>query len=284
MVSPQARRVAVAELKAAWQLSARRACGLMNISTSVLRYQPKADANCQLHERMVSLAGQRRRFGYRRIHVLLKREGWQINVKRIYRLYRNAGLAVRKRSRKRIGLTERVPLLLPEAPNHAWSMDFVHDGLADGRRIRCLNVVDDCTKESIVIEVDTSISGERVARVLDRIAGQRPLPRMIRVDHGPEFTSLALDAWAHARGVKLAFIQPGKPTQNAYIESFNGRFRDECLNDHWFSTLHEARVLIEAWRKDYNSIRPHSSLGNITPAEFAAQHRFANQDSTAPCS
>jgi putative transposase len=163
-------------------------------------------------------------------------------------------------------------------------MDFVHDGLADGRRIRCLNVVDDCTKESIVIEVDTSISGERVARVLDRIAGLRPLPRMIRVDHGPEFTSLALDAWAHARGVKLAFIQPGKPTQNAYIESFNGRFRDECLNDHWFSTLHEARVLIEAWRKDYNSIRPHSSLGNNTPAEFAAKHPFANQDSTKPCS
>jgi putative transposase len=274
----------VAGLKTAWQLSERRACGLMNISTSVLRYRAGSDSNCRLRERIVSLAGQRRRFGYRRIHVLLKREGWQINVKRVYRLYRNAGLAVRKRSRKRIGLTERVPLLLPETPNHAWSMDFVHDGLADGRRIRCLNVVDDCTRESIVIEVDTSISGERVARVLDRIAGYRPLPRMIRVDHGPEFTSLALDAWAHARGVKLAFIQPGKPTQNAYIESFNGRFRDECLNDHWFLTLHEARVLIEAWREDYNSTRPHSSLGNITPAEFAAQHQFATQDSTAPCS
>jgi putative transposase len=256
----------------------------MNISTSVLRYRARPNFNDQLCERIVSLAGQRRRFGYRRIHVLLKREGWCVNVKRVYRLYRSAGLAVRKRSRKRIGLTERVPLLLPEVPNHAWSMDFVHDGLADGRRIRCLNVVDDCTKESIVIEVDTSISGERVTRVLDRIAGHRPLPRMIRVDHGPEFTSLALDAWAHARGVKLAFIQPGKPTQNAYIESFNGRFRDECLNDHWFLTLYEARVLIEAWRKDYNSTRPHSSLGNITPAEFAAHHQFTTPDSTAPCS
>ena len=274
----------MAGLKAAWQLSERRACGLMNISTSVLRYRARPDINGPLHERIVSLAGQRRRFGYRRIHVLLKREGSQINVKRVYRLYRNAGLAVRKRSRKRIGLTERVPLFLPETPNHAWSMDFVHDGLADGRRIHCLNVVDDCTRESIVIEVDTSLSGERVTLVLERIAGQRPLPRMIRVDHGPEFTSLALDKWAHARGVKLAFIQPGKPTQNAYIESFNGRFRDECLNDHWFLTLHEARVLIETWRKDYNSTRPHSSLGNFTPAEFAAQHQFITPDSTAPCS
>lgn len=283
-MSPQARREAVAGLKAEWQLSERWACGLMNISTSVLRDRARPDSNCQLRECIVLLAGQRRRFGYRRIHIMLKREGWYINVKRVYRLYRDAGLAVRKRSRKQIGLTERVPLLLPETPNHAWSMDFVHDGLADGRCLRCLNVVDDCTRESLAIEVDTSISGERVARVLDRIAEHRPLPQMIRVDHGPEFTSLALDAWAHGRGVKLAFIQPGKPTQNAYIESFNGRFRDECLNDHWFTTLYEARVLIEAWRKDYNLNRPHSSLGDITPLEFAAQRQFATQDSTAPCS
>lgn len=283
MVSPQERREAVAVLKTEWQLSERRACGLVNISTSVLRYQPKADNNGPLEERIAAIAGQRRRFGYRRIHVMLEREGWALNVKRVYRLYRKAGLSVRKRSRKRLGLTERLPLLLPNQPDYAWSMDFVHDGLADGRRIRCLNVVDDFTKESIVIEVDTSISGARVARVLDRIAEQRPLPTMIRVDHGPEFTSLALDAWAHARGVKLAFTQPGKPTQNAYIESFNGRFRDECLNDQWFSTLYEARVLIEAWRQDYNSNRPHSSLGYITPAEFAAQHQFATSDSTQLC-
>jgi putative transposase len=283
VVSPQARREAVAVLKTEWQLSERRACGLVNISTSVLRYQAKADTNGLLGERIASIAGQRRRFGYRRIHILLRREGWEVNVKRVYRLYRMAGLSVRKRSRKRIGMTERLPLLLPEQPNYAWSMDFVHDGLADGRRIRCLNVVDDFTKESIVIEVDTSISGLRVVRVLDRIAELRPLPKMIRVDHGPEFTSLALDAWAHAKGVRLAFTQPGKPTQNAYIESFNGRFRDECLNDQWFSTLYEARVLIEAWRQDYNSNRPHSSLGYVTPAEFASQHQFATPDSTALC-
>lgn len=273
----------VAVLKADWQLSKRRACGLVNISTSVLRYQARAEDNEQLKERMTALAVQRRRFGYRRIHVLLKREGWEVNIKRVYRLYKQAGLSVRKRSRKRIGLTERLPLLLPDQPNHAWSMDFVHDVLADDRRIRCLNVVDDFTKETVIIEVDTSISGMRVARVLDRVAEIRPLSKMIRVDHGPEFTSLALDAWAHARGVKLAFTQPGKPTQNAYIESFNGRFRDECLNDQWFSTLYEARILIEAWRQDYNLARPHSSLDYLPPAEFAALHQFATKDSTAAC-
>ena len=193
MVSLQARREAVAVLKTDWQLSERRAYGLMNISTSVLRYQAKADPNGLLGERIAAIATQRRRFGYRRIHILPQREGWAINVKRVYRLYRQAGHVVKKRSRKRIGLTERLPLLLLEQPNHAWSMEFVHDALADGRRIRCLNVVDDFTKESIVIEVDTSISGLRVARVLDRIAEHRPLPKMIRVDHGPEFISLALD-------------------------------------------------------------------------------------------
>lgn len=283
MVSPQARREAVAVLKTQFQLSERRACGLINISTSLLRYQAKTDSNALLKERIVSIACQRRRFGYRRIHILLKREGWHVNVKRVYRLYRTAGLSVRKRLRKRMGQTERQPLLLPEHPNHAWSMDFVHDRLADGRRIRCLNVVDDFTRESLAIEVDTSISGLRVARVLNRIAEYRPLPRMIRVDNGPEFTSLALDAWSHAKGIRLIFIQPGKPTQNAYVESFNGRFRDECLNDQWFSTLREAKILIEAWRKDYNLYRPHSSLGYVTPKEFAAKYQLLTADSTVPC-
>jgi putative transposase len=165
-------------------------------------------------------------------------------------------------------------------------MDFVHDALSSGRRIRCLNVVDDFTKESLAIEVDTSISGLRVARVLDRIAKHRPLPTRIRVDHGPEFTSRILDAWAHAHahGIKLAFTQPGKPTQNAYIESFNGRFRDECLNDHWFLSLHEARTLIEGWRQDYNLTRPHTSLGYSTPTEFAANYQFKPSDSRPVCS
>lgn len=283
MVSPQARRDAVLLLKQAWQLSERRACGLMSISVSVLRYQARPDRNDELRERITTLAQERRRFGYRRIHVLLEREGWAVNVKRTYRLYREAGLAVRQRRRKRIGLTERIALSLPSQPNDTWSMDFVHDGLADGRRIRCLTIVDDYTKETLAIEVDTSLSGLRVARVLDRIALHRPLPRRLRVDHGPEFTGLVMDAWADQRGVKLAFTQPGKPTQNAYVESFNGKFRDECLNDNWFTSLHEARMLIELWRQDYNQVRPHSSLDNLTPCEFAARHVYLATHSTAVC-
>lgn len=194
-----------------------------------------------------------------------------VNVKRVYRLYFKAGLSVRRRLRKRIGMTERLPLLLPEQANYAWSMDFVHDRLADGRRIRCLNIVDDFTKESVAIEVDTSISGLRLGRVLDKVAQERPLPTMIRVDHGPEFTSLALDAWAAGRGVKLAFTQPGKPTQNAYIESFNGRFRDECLNDHLFSTLHEARYRIEAWRAQRTQRRTAQLQRQESPPKTAYQ-------------
>lgn len=283
MVSPQARREAVQLLRKAWPLSERRACGLIGISVSVLHYQARTDRNGELRERITALAQERRRFGYRRIHVLLEREGWAVNVKRTYRIYRQAGLAVRKRSRKRIGLTERVALTLPDQPNDTWSMDFVHDGLADGRRIRCLNIVDDYTKETLAIEVDTSLSGLRVARVLDRIALHRPLPRRLRVDHGPEFTGLAMDAWAYQRGVTLAFTQPGKPTQNAYIESFNGKFRDECLNDNWFTSLREARVLIETWRQDYNQTRPHSSLNNLTPCEFAARHTNLATNSTSAC-
>ena len=283
MVSPQARRDAVLLLKQAWQLSERRACGLMSISVSVLRYQARPDRNDELRERVTTLAQERRRFGYRRIHILLEREGWAVNVKRTYRLYREAGVAVRQRRRKRIGLTERIALTLPSQPNDTWSMDFVHDGLADGRRIRCLTIVDDYTKETLAIEVDTSLSGLRVARVLDRIALHRPLPRRLRVDHGPEFTGLVMDAWAAQRGVKLAFTQPGKPTQNAYVESFNGKFRDECLNDNWFTSLREARILIELWRQDYNQVRPHSSLDNLTPCEFAARHVYLATHSTAIC-
>jgi putative transposase len=283
VVSPQQRREGVNLAMATTPISLRRACGLMHISTSVVRYQAQPDGNGELRGRIEALAAERRRFGYRRIHVLLRREGWPVNVKRVHRLYRAADLSVRKRRRKRIGPTERSMPLLAHAVNQAWSMDFVHDGLSDGRRIRCLAIVDDFSKESVAIEVDTSLSGNRVARVLDQLAAQRGLPPVIRVDNGPEFTSLALDAWAYRNRVRLAFIQPGKPTQNAYIESFNGRFRDECLNDNWFSTLHEAKVRIAAWRKDYNHSRPHSALGYLTPAEFATQRKSGNltPDSTS---
>jgi putative transposase len=218
---------------------------------------------------MCDLAAEKRRYGYRRIHVLLRREGWYINRKRTYRLYREEGLAVKRRKRKRIGLVERKPLPKPTSVNRSWSMDFVADTLCDGRKIRCLTIVDDCSRESPAIEVDTSISGRRVVTVLERLADLRGLPLSITVDHGPEFESQVLDEWAYRRRVQLNFIRPGKPVENAYIESFNARFRDECLNEHWFMTLGHARQVIENWRIEYNTERPHSSLGNLTPEQFA---------------
>jgi putative transposase len=190
---------------------------------------------------------------------------------RVYRLYREAGLAVRRR--KRIGPVERHPLPKPLAPNVSWSMDFIADGLSDGRRFRCLAIVDDFSRECLAIEVDTTLPGTRVAAVLDRLAADRGLPESITVDHGPEFDGQVLDEWAYRNHVRLAFIRPGKPNENAYIESWNGKFRDECLNEHWFTSLRHAREVIEAWREEYNTERTHSSLGDITPAEFVAAYR-----------
>ncbi len=194
-----------------------------------------------------------------------------MNRKRVYRLFREAGLLVRRRKRKRIDLVERKPLPKPAAANVSWSMDFMSDGLADGRRLRCLNIVDDCTRECLAIEVDTSITGSRVKAVLERLADTRGLPKSITVDHGPEFEGQVLDAWAYEHCVQLSFIRPGKPNENAYIESFNGKFRDECLNEHWFVTMAQARRVIEAWRVEYNTERTHSSLGDLTPEEFAEE-------------
>lgn len=225
---------------------------------------------------MRALAEERRRFGYKRLYVMLRREGFMINRKRVYRIYREERLSLRIRKRKRIASLVRVPLPTPTKPNIRWSMDFVSDQLGStGRRIRCLNIVDDFSRECLAIEVDTSLPGERVARVLDRLAFTRGRPQAIVVDNGPEFTGKAVDAWAFTNGVKLDYIRPGKPVENAYIESFNGKFRDECLNDHWFQTMREAQVRIEAWREDYNSRRPHSSLGDLTPEEFAAKAQVA---------
>ena len=219
--------------------------------------------------RREAYAALKRRYGYRRVYLRLRREGWPVNRKRVYRIYRDAGLAVRRRKRKRIGLVERKPLPKPAAANLSWSMDFVSDGLAAGRRFRCLNIVDDCTRECVAIEVDTSLTGTRVQAVLDRLAETRGLPQSITVDHGPEFEGQILDTWAYGANVQLSFIRPGKPNENAYIESFNGKFRDECLNEHWFLTMAHARRIIETWRIEYNTERPHSSLGNLTPQEFA---------------
>src|SRR5579862_6632448 len=221
-----------------------RACGLVRISRSLYRYR-SCRADCSgLRARIEEIASLKRRYGYRRVHVLLRREGWRVNRKLTYRLYREAGLAVRRRKRKRIGPFERKPLPKPTAANLSWSMDFVSDGLCDGRRLRCLAIVDDFSRECLVLEVDTSITGKRVVAVLERLADLRGLPLSITVDHGTEFEGQVLDDWAYQAGVRLNFIRPGKPVENAYIESFNGRFRDECLNEHWFLTMAHARRVI----------------------------------------
>jgi putative transposase len=271
MVSPQAKREAVTVLMTERDFGVTRACGLLQISRALYRYQSRRAPCAALRERIAEIAALKRRYGYRRIHVLLRREGWRVNRKLTYRLYREAGLAVRRRKRKRVGPFERKPLPKPTAANRSWSMDFVSDGLADGRRIRCLAIVDDCTRECVALEVDTSITGTRVKAVLQRLADTRGLPRSITVDHGPEFEGQVLDAWAYSSNVQLSFIRPGKPNENAYIESFNGKFRDECLNEHWFITMAQARRSIENWRIEYNTERPHSSLGDMTPEEFAAR-------------
>jgi putative transposase len=253
------------------ELSERRACDLAGLGRSSFRYQHRGSEESGLRGRLKKLAAERRRFGYRRLTVLLKREGREVNHKRVYRLYREEGLSVRRRKSKRIGAVERQPLALPTRSNQRCSMDFVSDGLGDGRKFRSLNIGDDYSRECVATEVDTSIPGGRVVRVLDRLGDLRGLPEVLVTDNGPEFAGQALDVWAYERGVKLHFIQPGKPIQNAFVESFNGKMRDECLNEHWFRSLSEARQTIEAWRRDYNEVRPHSSLANRTPQEFTAR-------------
>lgn len=261
-------------MREATGISIRRACRLAGLSRTTLAYEPEPDAENQtLQTRMIELAQERRRFGYRRIHILLRREGVHANHKRIERLYRLAGLTVRRRRRRERIALERQPLFLPAGPNEVWSMDFVMDRLEDGRKLKALTIVDDFTKEAVDIALDHGMSSHYVARVLDQAVRFRGKPGAIRTDQGPEFTARALDQWAYRNGVTLKLIQPGKPTQNGYIESFNGKFRDECLNEHWFSTLTEARAIVNAWRRDYNEIRPHSAIGYLTPAEYGARHR-----------
>lgn len=254
-----------------YRRSERRACQLAGIGRSSCRYQARRREDPALRQRLRELAGERRRFGYRRLTVMLRREGWPVNPKRVYRLYCEEGLRVRRRQRKRLKAEARRPLALPTQANQVWTMDFTHDQLASGKKFRTLNLMDGYTRESPRIEVDTSLPGLRVVRVLEEVARERGYPQAIQVDNGPEFISRVVDQWAFEHRVELYFIEPGKPTQNAQIESFNGKFRDEGLNENWFLTLQEAREKIEAWRRDYNRVRPHSALGYQTPEEFAAR-------------
>lgn len=236
-MTPAARREAVQGVVRELAFSQRRACRLVGIARSVARYRSRAVEPPGLRERLCALAAERRRYGYRRLWVLLRREQFLVNHKRVYRLYREEGLMVQRRKRKRMCGAGRVPTTSACQRNQRWSMDFVADSLASGRRIRVLTVVDDFTRECLATEVDSFLPGVRVARVLDRVGAQRGLPETITVDTGPEFAGRALDAWAYQHQVQLHFIQPGKPVQNAYIESFNGKLRDECLNEHWFGSL-----------------------------------------------
>lgn len=257
-------------VRVGFEVSERRACRVIGCHRRTYRYRSRATDQTALRMRLRELAGVRVRYGYRRLHTLLRREGWPINHKRVYRLYRLEGLSVRYKIRKKRVSALR-PLLPPaQAPNEQWSMDFMSDSLASGRRFRVLTIVDNMSRESPAIEVDRSLTGQRVVAVLKRLAAQRGLPQILQVDNGPEFTSQALDAWAHHQGVKLAFSRPGTPTDNPFIEAFNGRVRAECLNQQWFCSVEEARNCLEEWRKDYNTTRPHSALGNLAPAAYVA--------------
>ena len=255
-------------------LSERRACRLVGLSRDSYRHPPEVDAMTkELASKIVEIAHARRRFGYRRIHDLLRPVFPGVNHKKVYRLYSDANLAVRKRKKVKRPISERVPLQLATTVNEVWSMDFVSDSLSTGRRIKCLTVADDFSHECVDITADWGISGDYVTRLLDRAAIFRGYPAGVRTDNGPEFTNRAFMAWANAHGIRHILIQPGRPMQNGYIESFNGKFRDECLNEQWFQTLQQARTAIAAWRQDYNEARPHSSCSRMPPASFAERHR-----------
>ena len=278
MVTPALGREMVSHLTSHYQVSQRRACHVIGINRATIRYRPQRQAarvqrSIGVTMRLLELASLRPRFGYRRLGVLLRREGYVANHKQVYRLYQQHHLALRRKGRKRRVACQRAPQAAPVKANQVWAMDFMQDTLADGRRFRTLNIVDVYTRECRAIEVDTSLTGARVVRLLERLGEAQGTPERIVVDNGPEFTSKALDTWAYTHKVDLAFIKPGRPMENGYIESFNGKFRDECLNSHWFISLPDARQMIEAWRCDYNEARPHSALGQLTPADFA--NKFA---------
>jgi len=255
-------------------LSERRACRFVGLSRDSYRNPPEADAMTQeLSSKIVEIAHARRRFGYRRIHDMLRPHFPGVNHKRVYRLYSAANLAVRKRKKVKRPASERVPLQLATTVNEVWSMDFVSDSLSTGRRIKCLTVADDFSHECVSISVDWGISGQYVTRLLDQAAVFRGYPLAVRTDNGPEFTSRAFMGWAQTHGIRHILIEPGRPMQNGYVESFNGKSRDECLNEQWFETLQQARSAITLWRQDYNEVRPHSSCQRMPPAKFAELHR-----------
>jgi putative transposase len=252
-------------------LPERRGLGIVGMSASSLRYEPRPDRNGALRARIVALAQRHRRYGVSMIHLKLRQAGELVNYKRVERLYRLEKLHIRRRRRKKIPVADRQPLIRPGRANEVWSMDFMFDRVASGRMLKLLVITDDATHESVAIVPEHTIGGDHLTRILDGICAQRGKPLVIRTDNGPEFTGKAILTWAHRNGIALRLIEPGKPNQNAYVESFNGRLRDECLNEHWFMSLAHARAVIEAWRREYNDERPKRSLGGLTPTQFAKQ-------------
>lgn len=268
MVTPGARREAVAYLRAGHAVSQRRACLVVGADRASMRYRPLRGDDAAVRARLRALSGERRRFGYRRLHVLLDREGIRMNHKKLRRLYALERLQVRRRGGRKRAIGTRAPMTLPQAPNQRWSLDFVSDTLTDGRRLRILAVVDDFTRECLCLVADTSISGKRVARELDALIARRGKPLTVVSDNGTELTSMAILTWSQDQQVAWHYIAPGKPQQNAFVESFNGRLRDECLNETLFTSLAHARAVLAAWQRDYNEVRPHSALGGQTPASI----------------
>jgi putative transposase len=275
MVTPAVRREAVAHLKDAHEMSERRACSVVGCDRMTVRYRSRRRDDLRLRERLLALAKERRRFGYRRLLIFLRREGVVVNHKRLFRIYREERLMVRKRGCRKRALGTRTPMPGAALPNDRWSLDFVSDQLVSGRRFRILGIYDDCTRECLATVADVSLSGRRVARELDLLTVARGKPKSIVSDNGTELTSNAILAWTADAKVDWHYIDPGKPVQNAFIESFNGRLRDEFLNETLFTSLMQARLALEEWRRDYNTVRPHSRIGRLTPVAYAA--KFSSQ-------
>jgi putative transposase len=277
MVTPAARRSAVAHAREQFGLSERRACSIIGVCRRVLRYRRRRADDAAIRIRLRELALERRRFGYRRLGILLAREGFKMNRKKLLRIYGEEGLKVRRRRGRKRALGTRAPMTVPQRPNQRWSLDFLSDAFTDGRKFRIFAVVDDFSRECLALVPDTSLSGVRVARELDAIIARRGRPQAIVSDNGTELTSMAILRWSQDTRVEWHYIAPGKPTQNAFIESFNGRLRDELLNETLFTTLAQARIVLAEWRHDYNTVRPHSKLGGRTPAEIAGSSNKDHQ-------
>ena len=282
MVTPAVKREAVARLKEAHEMSERRACKVIGCVRMTIRYRSRRPDDPHLRERLRALAKERRRFGYRRLHVLLRREGYVVNHKRLFRIYREERLMVRKRGGRKRALGTRAPMPVPVLPNDRWSLDFVSDQFACGRRFRILAIFDDCTRECLAAVADVSLSGRRVARELDLLIAVRGNPKTVVSDNGTELTSNAILSWADQAKVGWHYIAPGKPMQNAFVESFNGRLRDEFLNETLFTSLLQARLALEEWRRDYNTVRPHSRIGWLAPAVYAARFSPQRDQGAAP--